>query len=383
MDNGQYRQPNRLSIIHYQVSILLRVFHSSQPFPLECGVVLPEIELAYRTYGELNAARDNAVWVCHALTGSADAADWWSGLVGEGRLFDPRRQFIVCANVLGSAYGSTSALSVNPLTGQPYYHDFPVVTMRDVVGAFDRLRRHLGLDRIRTCIGGSLGGQQAVEWAVAQPELFEQLILIATNARMSPWGVAFNESQRMAIAADSTWTERRPDAGLAGLKAARATALLSYRNYETYNRTQTRGDGAGFDGFRASSYQQYQGQKLVSRFNAFAYWSLTKLMDSHDVGRGRGTLPEALARIQARTLVLGIKSDVLFPIEEQRFLRDHIAGAELTEIDSLYGHDGFLIENELITKTIRAWEFVQALDAPTEKKGPIDRLFGLFREKIS
>lgn len=346
-------------------------------------MVLPTIQLAYCTYGELNAARDNVVWVCHALTGSADAADWWSGLVGEGKLFDPRRQFIVCANVLGSAYGSTSALSTNPGTGEPYFHEFPVVTIRDVVRAFDLLREHLRIDRIKTCIGGSLGGQQAVEWAVEQPERFEQLILIATNARMSPWGVAFNEAQRMAIAADGSWPERRPDAGLAGLKAARATALLSYRNYETYNRTQTRGDGAGFDEFRASSYQQYQGEKLVNRFNAFAYWSLTKLMDSHDVGRNRGTLPEALGRIQARTLVLGIKSDVLFPIEEQRYLRDHIAGAELTEIDSLYGHDGFLIENELITKTIRAWEFANALDSPPGKKNFTDRFWGLLREKIS
>ncbi len=346
-------------------------------------MTLPEIQLAYCTYGELNAAGDNIVWICHALTGSAEAADWWSGLVGEGKLFDPRRQYLVCANVLGSAYGSTSALSTDPRTSQPYFHEFPVVTVRDVVRAFDLLREYLGIARIRTCIGGSLGGQQAVEWAVEQPELFEQLILIATNARMSPWGVAFNEAQRMAIVADGSWTERRPDAGLAGLKAARATALLSYRNYETYNRTQTRGDGAHFDDFRASSYQQYQGEKLVNRFNAFAYWSLTKLMDSHDVGRGRGTLPEALGRIRARTLVLGIKSDVLFPIEEQRYLRDHIAGAELTEIDSLYGHDGFLIENELITKTIRAWEFANSLDAPLERRSPIDRLFGLFREKIS
>lgn len=345
--------------------------------------MLPELTLAYHAYGQLNEAGDNVVWICHALTGSSDAADWWSGLVGEGKLFDPRRQFIVCANVPGSAYGSTSALSVNPATGEPYFHEFPLITTSDVARALDLLRVVLGIDKIHTCIGGSLGGQQAVEWAIQRPELIENLILVATNAQMSPWGVAFNEAQRMAIAADATWPLPHPDAGRNGMKAARAMALLSYRNYDTYRLTQSRQGEEKLEDYRATTYQQYQGEKLARRFNAFAYWALTKLMDSHDVGRGRGGLEAALSQIKARTLVLGIRSDVLFPVEEQVFLKDHIPGAEFTEIDSLYGHDGFLIENELMTKAIRVWQFAQQADEPAGQAGFLEGLKKLFRERVN
>lgn len=348
-------------------------------------MTLPELTLAYHTYGQMSAAGDNVVWICHALTGNSDAADWWSGLVGEGKLFDPRQHFIICANVPGSSYGSTSALSVDPQTGQPFYHAFPLLTVRDVLRAFDRLRQHLGVTRIQTCIGGSLGGQQAVEWAISQPDLIENLILVATNAQMSPWGIAFNEAQRMAIAADATWSEQNPnpEAGRAGMKAARAVALLSYRNYETYHVTQSRQGEETLDNFRASTYQQYQGEKLARRFNAFAYWALSRLMDSHDVGRGRDGMETALSHISARTLVLGIRSDVLFPMSEQHFLAKHIPGAEFTEIDSLYGHDGFLIENELMTKAIRVWQFSQQ---PNESAGQVSFLEGikkLFRERVA
>jgi homoserine O-acetyltransferase len=370
-----------LSIEH---SRLVQLHTFSAPFPLDCGAVLPELTLAYHAYGQLSPAGDNVVWICHALTGSSDAADWWSGLVGEGKLFDPRRHFIVCANVPGSAYGSTSALSVNPATGQPYFHDFPLITTADVARALDLLRNQLGIEKIHTCIGGSLGGQQAVEWAIQQPELIENLILVATNAQMSPWGVAFNEAQRMAIAADATWPLAHPDAGRNGMKAARAVALLSYRNYDTYQTTQSRQGEEKLEGYRATTYQQYQGEKLARRFNAFAYWSLTKLMDSHDVGRGRGGLEAALGQIKARTLVLGIRSDVLFPMQEQLFLKAHIPGAEFTEIDSLYGHDGFLIENELMTKAIRVWQFAQQAEEPAGQASFLEGLKKLFqRERVA
>lgn len=350
----------------------LQIFHYPQEFSLECGQVLPEIQLAYHTFGTLNAAADNVVWICHALTGNSDVTDWWNGLVGEGKLLDTRQYFIVCANVLGSAYGSTSALSMNPLTGEPYYQDFPLITIRDVVGSLDLLRQHLGLTRIRMLVGGSLGGQQALEWAIQQPDLFKQLILIATNARMSPWGIAFNESQRMAIEADQTWQERRADAGLQGMKAARATALLSYRSAVMYEFTQAREESA-LEHFRASSYQRYQGEKIAKRFNAFSYYTLSQMMDSHDVGRNRGGAMSALNQIKAQTLIIGIQSDVLFPVEEQRFLARYIPNAELTEIDSLYGHDGFLVENELMTKTIRTWELSNQLGALEEEEELIIR----------
>lgn len=333
-----------------------KIFKYPYTFTLESGQELPGFELAYTTAGTRSANDDNIVWVCHALTGSAHAAEWWDGLVGPNTHFDPARHFIVCANVLGSAYGSTGPLSVNPLTQQPYYHDFPTLTVRDVVAALDLLRQELEIERIKVCLGGSLGGQQSLEWAIQEPDLFDELILIASNAMHSSWGIAFNESQRMAIQADATWVESSPEAGLLGMSAARSIALLSYRNYDTYNFTQARDNPDQIDEFRASSYQRYQGEKFTKRFNAFSYWVLSKIMDSHNVGRNRGGIVNALGLVKARTLVLGIKSDMLFPVVEQQFQARHIPDAEYQEIDSLYGHDGFLIEYKQLTQVIRAWQ---------------------------
>nr|MCU0326384.1 homoserine O-acetyltransferase [Spirosomataceae bacterium] len=281
-------------------------------------------------------------------------ADWWNGLIGERRLYNPQEHFIVCANILGSHYGSTNPLSINPVTGEPYYHDFPFLTIRDVVKALDILRQELGIYKINTLLGGSLGGQQAAEWAIMQPEVIENLILFSTNAVHSPWGIAFNESQRMAIAADPTWQQRNPKAGMEGMKVARSIALLSYRNYDTYNRTQSRDEGQK-DFFRANTYQNYQGEKLQKRFNAFSYWVLSKMFDSHDVGRGRGGVKEALGLVKANTLVIGISSDFLFPPVEQEFIAKNIPNATYQYIESLYGHDGFLIEFEAMTSTIKKW----------------------------
>ncbi len=311
--------------------------------------MLPGLQIAYTTAGTLNPEKDNVIWICHALTANADPTEWWPGLVGTGKLFDPAVHFIVCANMLGSHYGSTGPLSENPATGEPYYHQFPEVTIRDMVGSLDLLRVELGIHRIHTCIGGSMGGQQALEWAIVQPQLIENLVLIATNAQHSAWGIAFNEAQRMAIEVDSTWPERSPYAGLNGMKAARATALLSYRNYETYLKTQTSYEPERTDNYPASSYQRYQGEKLARRFNAFSYWILSKAMDSHHAGRGRGSVTAALQGIKSRTLVIGIASDVLFPVEEQRLLAAYIPDAHYEELESLYGHDGFLIECDQIT----------------------------------
>lgn len=197
-----------------------------------------------------------------------------------------------------------------------------------------------------------MGGQQTLEWAIQQPNLFQHLIPIATNALHSPWGIAFNASQRLAIEADPSWQENHEHAGAVGLKAARAVAMLSYRNYETYQATQQ--DRAHkIDDFRASSYQAYQGEKLVERFNAFSYVALSKAMDSHNVGRDRGGVPNALKKIKAKTLVLGISSDVLFPIEEQEYIAEYIPNASFQSIHSLYGHDGFLIEFNAIEQSLR------------------------------
>ena len=319
---------------------------------LENGKKLRNIELAYQTYGTLNAKKDNVIWACHALTANADVLDWWKGLFGNNALFNPDEHFIICANVLGSHYGSTNPLSVNPVTGLPYYLAFPDFTIRDMVSAHRLLAAHLGIKEIKVLIGGSLGGQQAVEWAIADPSSIENLILVATNAVHSPWGIAFNESQRLAISTDRSFYAQKPDGGQKGLKVARSIALLSYRTYDAYTATQLESVNDKTDAFRASSYQNYQGEKLCKRFNAYSYWYLSKAMDSHNVGRGRTSVTEALATIKSNTLVIGIENDVLFPLTEQEFLSKHIPGAAFHPIKSAYGHDGFLIETDVLTNVI-------------------------------
>jgi homoserine O-acetyltransferase/O-succinyltransferase len=341
---SQYESTGTLHGIQY--------FHSDEPTTLECGFVLPSITVAYHTFGTLNSDRSNVVWIIHALTANSDPSDWWSGIVGDGKAIDPSEHFIVCANSLGSPYGSTSPLSIDPTTGEPYYHDFPVITQRDVAKVFDRLRLYLGLDKIQLVVGASLGGQQCLEWSIMRPEVFDNQLLIATNAMHSPWGIAFNESQRMAIYADQTWLDRNERAGSHGLKAARAMALLSYRSYEGYGITQREKLHNQIDDFRASSYQNYQGEKLVKRFNAFSYVSLSKAMDSHHIGRGRGRIEEVLAAIRVKTTIIGIDSDVLFPVSEQSFLYSHIPRSKFYTISSPFGHDGFLTENDTVSRII-------------------------------
>jgi homoserine O-acetyltransferase/O-succinyltransferase len=325
------------------------VFRLPRPLRLENGAVLPHVAVTYHTFGQLSPTRDNVLWVCHALTANSDVPEWWPGLVGTGCHFDPSEWFIVCANVLGSCYGTTGPLTPDPVTGEAAFQQFPLITIRDMVAVHEALREHLALARINTLIGGSLGGQQAVEWAVQRPEVFENLVLLATSARHSAWGIAFNEAQRLAILADPTYHQATPAGGAAGLRAARAVALLSYRSYDAYGRTQTDADETKTTDFLASSYQRYQGDKLVARFDAYSYVTLSHAMDSHHVGRGRGGIAAALGRIRARTLVLGITSDVLFPPQEQQLLARYIKGALYAEMDSQYGHDGFLIETAQIT----------------------------------
>jgi len=332
-----------------------QIYKYNEPFELESGQKLQELEIGFHTYGSLNKNRDNVVWVCHALTANADVFDWWKGLFGENYFFNPDEHFIVCANILGSPYGTTNPLSVNPVTGQPYFLSFPKISVRDMVNAHQLLANHLGISSIHVLLGGSLGGQQAMEWAIIEPDVVKNLILMATNARHSPWGVAFNESQRLAISADRTFYAGAPDGGKKGLKAARSIALLSYRGYKTYSISQQEETDSITDGFRASSYQNYQGDKLVNRFNAYSYWYLTKTMDSHNVGRNRNGIEKALSLIKARTLVIGIKSDLLFPIEEQQYLFRHISKSAFSEFDSYYGHDGFLIETEALTNIITSF----------------------------
>ena len=323
-------------------------FQIKSGLALERGGRLASPTIAYHTYG--NPGKP-VVWVCHALTANSDVFDWWAGLFGPDDLFNPNDYFIVCANILASCYGTEGPLTVNPETGEPYYHDFPVVTVRDMANAHEELRKHLKINKIHLLIGGSLGGQQALEWAVLQPKLIENLALIATNARHSAWGIAFNESQRLAIEADGTWHRRFNQAGDAGMRAARAVALLSYRHYSTYAAAQTDPEPV-LENYKASTYQQYQGEKLSRRFNAFSYYRLSQAMDSHHIGRGRDSVESVLRSVRVKTLVIGITTDILFPIGEQIFLSRNIPGAVFREIHSDFGHDGFLIETEKLTTLI-------------------------------
>ena len=315
---------------------------------LESGKSISDFPLAYTTLGELNKEKDNVIWIFHAMTANSDPTDWWSGMVGEGKFFSPKQYFIICVNMPGSQYGSVNPLSLNPNTNLPYYHDFPFFTPLDMTRAYDQLRIHLGIDRILLGIGGSMGGQQLLAWACEQPSLFKFIVPVATNAFHSPWGKAFNASQRMCIEADPTWKVLSPTAGIEGMKVARSVALLSYRSYDTYDKTQQDADKA-LEFTRSESYQRYQGEKLAKRFNAWSYYMLTKSMDSHHLGRGKVEAEKRLSKIQSTTLVIGITSDILYPISEQRYIAENIPGAKLEVLDSFYGHDGFLLENQKLT----------------------------------
>lgn len=357
----------------------MHYFTYEHPFELENGGSLPGITVAYHTYGRLNADGSNVVWVCHALTANSDVARWWPGVVGEKGAIRPEEYFIVCANILGSCYGSTGPLSVDPgkegqpsgsyetgegkvklEEGMPYYADFPPVTIRDMVRAHILLRQHLGIGKIHLLMGGSMGGYQAMEWAVMEKEVIGQLFLIATSPAESAWGIAVHTAQRLAIEADSSWRDDNPEAGINGLKAARAIGILTYRNYGIMVQKQTDPDAEKLDGFKATSYIEYQGNKLAERFFASCYWLLTKSMDSHNLSRGRGGDIEAvLKKISQRTLLIGITSDILCPVEEQRHMAAHLPDATLIEIDSAYGHDGFMVEGNKIANHLRDWLSVE------------------------
>ena len=320
------------------------IYKSDQPFTLESGNILQGYHLAYTTYGSLNAAKDNAAWIFHALTANSEPMEWWPGLVGEGKLFDPAKYFIICVNMPGSCYGSIGPLDINKKTGKPFYHDFPFFTPRDMIRCYQPLKDYLGINKIKIGIGGSMGGQQLLEWAIEEPGLFEYIFPVATNAIHSAWGVAFNASQRMCIDADETWKQKNKNAGMEGMKAARSIALISYRHYETYHASQSGHENERIENFKSESYQKYQGEKLAKRFNAFSYYVLSKGMDSHNVGRGRGSVEIALHEIKSKALAIGIETDILFPVAEQKFIAANIPNGKFVAINSLYGHDGFLLE---------------------------------------
>jgi len=334
----------------------MELFDHNKPFQLENGNSLSNLTIAYHTYGELNSDKSNVVWICHALTANSAAEKWWPGVVGANGFVDPSKYFIVCANMLGSCYGTTGPLATDPPSGQPYFSKFPMITIRDMVRAHILLRQHLGIEKIHLLMGGSMGGYQALEWCAMENNLIENLFLIGTSATESAWGIAVHTSQRLAIEADPTWKLQQENAGQQGLKAARAIGVITYRNYGILVERQTDPDAEKLDNYKASSYINYQGDKLANRFNAYSYWLLTKSMDSHHLGRGRGgdTIP-ILRSFKQKTLVIGISSDILCPLHEQEFLAQHIPDSNLIEIDSPYGHDGFITEAAKISKALSEW----------------------------
>ncbi len=331
-----------------------RLYRHPEKFSLECGGTIENLEICYHISRDFcreeERNRKKVVWITHALTANSDPTDWWDVLVGEGKFLDPRKYTIVCANILGSCYGSTSPLSVNEATGKPYLMDFPKTTVRDVARCHNILMEHLGIEKIDLLTGGSVGGFQALEWSIMFPCKINNLLLLACNSRFTPWGSAFNESMRMALYADPTFTSG--EGGKAGLAAARSIALISYRSFEGYNTTQYESDEDCIFPQRAGSYQRYQGKKLVDRFDAYSYLSMLNLTDSHNVGRGRGGVEKALGMVEARTVCIGIDSDGLFPVQEQKYMAEHIPGAVYRQITSAFGHDGFLLEWKQIKEVI-------------------------------
>ena len=331
----------------------MKILKYNNGFTTESGYKFSELEIAYDTWGTLNENADNVIWVCHALTANSDITAWWPGMVGEGLAFDTSKYFTVCANILGSCYGTTGPLSVNPETGEPWFNDFPLITVRDLVMVHEIVRKHLGIKRIYLIIGSSIGGYQALEYSIMFPDMIKHLVFIASSAKQSPWAIAFNEAQRLAIEADPTFFSRDPEGGKKGLRAARSIGMLSYRTPYAYNTTQAETDDEKISSFRASSYQDYQGDKLVKRFNVWSYYRLTQLADSHNIGRGRGSVLKALSGIKSETLCIGIRSDILYPVSEQKFVAENVADGQYEEIDSFYGHDGFLIETKQVTDLLK------------------------------
>lgn len=336
------------------INMTQELFHSSNPLVLESGEILSEFDLAYTTYGQLNTERNNVTWVIHALTGDTNASEWWNGLIGEDKFFDPNDHFIICANLLGSCYGSTNPFSENPITGQPYFYDFPQVTTRDLAESLERLRQHLEIEEIHTLIGGSLGGQVVLEWAYTLGERLKNAVVLASTSKTSPWVIGFNETQRMAIESDCTWGDLDPKAGSKGLETARAIAMLSYRHPDDLKRKQSDSEEK-LDGFRAASYVRYQGQKLTKRFNALSYWTLSKAMDSHDLGRKRGGSDQALSSISAKVLSVGVDKDLLFLPSESQYISQKVQRGTYKEIISTAGHDAFLIEFEQLSHFLQSF----------------------------
>jgi homoserine O-acetyltransferase len=351
------------------VTKFARLFADSDPLRLDCGKELNNIDVAYETYGVLNDDGTNAILICHALTGSSHAAGynspddktagWWDGLIGPGKAFDTDRYFVICSNILGSCYGTSGPTSIDPSTNLPYRTSFPQITVRDIVRVQKKLLDALGVIKLVTVCGSSLGGMQVLEWALLFPEFCETIIPISVSARQPAGCIALNTAARAAITGDPEWHDgryfRQPAHGLA---LARIIGMISYRSFEEFEQRFGRArfeEGKRFDAenpYEVERYLQYQGEKLVERFDASTYVLLSRATDSHDVTYGRGDLAEVLGSISADTLCIGVSSDARYPVREQKELVKYIPNACYAEIQSIHGHDAFLIEYDQLNRIV-------------------------------
>ena len=338
-----------------------------EPFYFESGKTIPSVTVAYETYGKLNSDGTNAILICHALTGDSHASNynepderpgWWDGLIGKGKAFDPEKYFVVCSNFIGGCYGTSGPASINPATNKPYGLGFPQMTVRDMVNLQYKLIQYLNIKKLKTISGGSLGGMQTLEWALMYPDLVETIIPMATAARHSAWAIGLNEIQRKAIMDDPDWNNgnytKQP---VKGLSTARMLAMMSYRsdiNFEERFARETKSKTNNHEKpfYQVESYLHYQGEKLVNRFDANTYLYIANSMDLHDVTTGRGSFDETLSKIKARTLCVGIDTDLLYPVHEQKEIANAIPNSEYFEIKSPYGHDAFLIEFDQLNDVI-------------------------------
>jgi homoserine O-acetyltransferase len=359
-------------------------FATDRRFALDTGAMLSDVVVAYETWGRLDADGSNAVLVCHAWTGDSHAAGpagrgheapgWWDDMVGPGKVIDTDRLFVVCANVLGGCQGSTGPASPHPLDGRPYGSRFPVVTIRDMVRAQARLADELGVYRWMSVIGGSMGGMQALEWAIMYPRRVGSLVAVATCMQATAQQIAWGAIGRRAIRLDPRWRggdyyDAPPGDGPGeGLAIARTIAQVTFRSdnvfTDRFGRDLAKSNiGSDIFGmwqeFEVERYLDHHGSKLVRRFDANSYLSIGKAMDLHDVARGRGNLSRAMARIQVPTMAVGIWSDMLYPAYQQRQIHEIVSSngvdSEYVEIDSPHGHDAFLINGDQLVGPLEAF----------------------------
>lgn len=358
-----------------------KLFQASQPLQLDCGIALPEFEIAYETYGMLNAAQNNAILICHALTGDQYVASdnpvtkrpgWWKTLVGPGRAIDTDRFFVICSNVLGGCMGSTGPSSLNPATGQVWGLDFPMLTVHDMVRAQAMLLNHLGIERLCAVVGGSMGGMQALSWATQFPHKTRSVVLMATAARHSSQNIAFHEVGRQAVMADPDWCGGRYlEAGKSparGLGVARMAAHITYMSdaalHNKFGRQLQARDAPTFSfdaDFQVESYLRHQGSSFVERFDANTYLYVTRAMDYFDLAEEHGgRLAQAFMRAsyeaKTRFCVVSFTSDWLFPTRDSRAivhaLNAAAASVSFVEIETEHGHDAFLLDEPELYKTV-------------------------------